>query len=216
MNARREAEPVAAAPLAARATIYELDERLDAIREEMAGQRISDAKAVTDLRDTIAAIECEDERDRKPRRRGDRAAYELRKRHREHRLAELREQEANMLERTPGPERMLNRAHDLREEQRRLGAEQDKWRAHAIEEEVAQHPVWLEEALGPEPAAGHLREKWHRTARELAGLRIDRRVTSSDTPARELTTDLPLPRAIADTRTGWEVQREHQDVTLGW
>jgi len=197
-----------------RAAIYEIDERLGLIREKLRSPAIEDARAVDRLRETIAAIEREDNRDPIPRKRRDRASYELRKRQRESRLAEMREQEAELLDRTPDPAGMLERADQLCEEQRTLAAEQRRLRDLAIGEELAQHPSWLEEALGREPNAAHLRERWQRTARELAGHRIDHRIANQQGLADDRAGHPALQRAIAETRAALGIERESHGVTF--
>lgn len=62
---------------------------------------------------------------------------------------------------------------------RTLGAERFALREHAIGEELATRPPWLEATLGPEPQDTQLRARWAQTAREIAGHRIDNHITDS-------------------------------------
>ena len=196
------------------ARLYEQEERLRVIREELQSQAIEDAKAVPRIRETIVEIEREDERDRRPGGRRDRAGHALRQRQRQRRVSELREQETRLLDRTQCPDVVLERAETLREEQRRLSAEQQALREQAIEAELASRPVWLDQAIGSKPEDGHLRDRWERTARELAGHRIDHRVTDTTVGFGEQLPDMALRRALTDTRAAFGLGVDRQESSF--
>ena len=109
----------------------------------------------------------------------DRGGHQARKRQREQHLDELHEQQRRLLEHAPEPEATIKCAERLRERQRTLGAERFALREHAIGEELATRPPWLEATLGPEPQDTQLRARWAQTAREIAGHRIDNHITDS-------------------------------------
>jgi conjugative relaxase-like TrwC/TraI family protein len=183
-----------------RAMVYELDDQLGTIRQQLRSEPVKDAKAIDGLRQTIAAIEEEHARDPKPRAWRDRAAHELRKREREHHLAELRDQEARLLKRTPDPDRVLREAGELREQQRMLGAEYRAVRKRAIDDELAQRPPWVESTIGPEQLDIHLEERRQWAARELAGYRIDHRIADPDTAFAGRSPEASIQRTVAECR----------------
>ncbi len=210
----REEHSTAPAASPIRAMVYELDERLEAIREQLRSTAIDDATALSSLRETITAIERERDRDEKPHRPRRRTGYETRQRQREYRLTELREREVTLLHRTRDPDVVLKWADELREEQRRLGAAHHRLRAQAIDEELAESPTWLEHSLGPEPQDEAVRDRWRRAARELAGHRIDNRITDPHLGIGSPTGDLALQRNLAETRSAVGVQPDGPEATL--
>ena len=198
-----------------RARVYELDQQLKAIREDLLSSAIADARALQQVDDSIADIEREHMRDAKPHGRRDRLGHEIRKRQREQHLVELREQRTRMIDRTTDPDAVRAQAAELRERQRALVNQHTAAREQAIREEVAQNPPWLQASLGPEPLEDGLRERWCRTAREIAGHRIDHRITQSDEVVGEHIRDSALERAIADTRAVLGLRGPAQESATG-
>jgi hypothetical protein len=199
-----------------RERVYELDQRLRSISEQLKDPAIEDAKVAGQVRETIASVEQESARDGRPRGWRDRAAHQTRQRQRERQLALLRQEEALILQRTPDPQSTLQRAERLRVQQRTLIAEHLSLSDQAIDEELASRPPWLDRALGPEPVEPRLRDRWAKTARELAGHRIDHHVTHPYTAIDEGARALALRRALADTRTalGIDTTGHGSDVGL--
>jgi hypothetical protein len=61
-----------------------------------------------------------------------------------------------------------------------------------------------------------LRDRWRRTARELAGHRIDHRMTSTDAGLAGSPRDAALERAIRDTRGALGRQARDQEATFAF
>ena len=180
------------------ARLDQLDRELAQLHGELADPRIRDAQAISALNDTIAAVEAEQQRDQGPQRLRDRTAHRIRQHEREQHLERLREQRDQLLDRTPDPEAILTDAERMSECQRQLGAERRQLRKQAIQAQLATHPPWLTNTLGPKPDDGQLREHWQRVAREIAGHRIDRGITDPRVAIDDL--DQAMRRAISDTR----------------
>ncbi len=213
-SGRYAAEPGVSAK---RERLDEFDEHPQLINEQLRDPAIEDARAISRLRATIDAVEREHERDRKPLGWRDRAGHHTRNRQRERQLAELHEQQRRLLERTPEPEATIKRAQRLRERQRTLGAERLALREQAIGEELATRPPWLDATLGTEPRDGQLRERWAKAAREIAGHRIDHRITDPHIAFSEQAGDHALHRSITDTRAalGLDGPARERDFGLG-
>ncbi len=193
------------------ARVDELDRELAQLHAELADPRIEDARAIASLNETIARVEAEQRRDHKPHGLRDRAAHSTRRREREQHLERLREQRAGLLDRTPDPEVALASAERMHDRQRHLGAERRQLRDHAIQDELADQPPWLIDALGPEPGDPRLRERWQKTAREIAGHRIDHHITDPHIAIDD--SDHAIRRALADTRVALGLDRQRgQDV----
>jgi hypothetical protein len=155
------------------------------------------------------AVQGEQQHDRWPRGLRDRAAHRTRQHEREHHLEWLREQRQRLLDRTPEPEALLARAEHLHERQRQLGLERRQLRQRAIQEEIAAQPPWLTHALGPQPEDAWLRERWEKTAYEIAGHRIDQHTSDPTVALHEHDRDRALRRAITDTRAALGLDHAH-------
>jgi nucleoside-triphosphatase THEP1 len=195
---RAELEAELISPI--RKRLSEFDARLKTINEQLRDPAIEEAKIIMRLEDTMAAVEREAERDAKPHGWRDRAGYKMRRQEREQHLASLREQRDSLLERVPQARTVLDHAEAVEERRRTLAAEHMAMRAEAIGDEVAMRAPWLEETLGPEPQDRYLRERWHKTAREIAGHRIDHGITEPHTAIGAHLRDHALRRSLADTR----------------
>src|SRR5581483_3223360 len=99
-----------------------------------------------------------------------------------------------LLNRTPDPVAVLERATKLQEQLRFVASEHHATRDQAIREELAQVPPWLTATLGPEPQEGDRRDRWQRAARELAGHRIDHHMTSAASAVSDDLRDTALQR----------------------
>ncbi len=198
-----------------RVRVYALEQQLQTIHDQLQDPAIEDANAVARVEETIAAIEQEHARDGKPRGWRDRTAYRTRRHLREQHLAELRRHQELLRDRVPDPRRVLERADQLREHQGALGVEHRRMREHAITEELATKPPWLEQALGPEPHDKHLRERWQKTAREIAGHRIDDHIINPHIAINQHGRDHALHRAIADTRAALGIGPPRQEIDIG-
>jgi AAA domain/TrwC relaxase len=216
--------PAGAAAAALSATlerVYELDERLSVIADELKNPAVEDARAITRLRDTIAAVEGEHDRDRKPNGWRDRSGHQVRVRVREQQLAKLRGDRDELLQRTPDPEAVLERADALRDEQQRLMRESLDVGGLAIDEQLASQPPWLTRTLGPKPEDEQLRGRWRYAARETAGYRIEQRITDPQVglgpdPGAD-SSYRAARRTIIDARRALGLdQAQEQDRELGY
>lgn len=198
-----------------RTLLDDLEQRLTSIREELEDPVFEDARTLLRLQETIGTIEEEHERDRKPAGWRDRAGHQSRMRERENQLSDLHEHEARLLKRIPDLPATLARGEELRGEQRALGTEHRAVREQAIGEELATRPPWLENALGPEPQDSNLKDRWRKAAREIAGHRIDERVTDPETAVGQHARDHGLMRALADTRMALGVDAGGQEEGIG-
>jgi conjugative relaxase-like TrwC/TraI family protein len=214
----RDNVAVAPAASALRARLYELGEQLRAVNIQLHDPAIDAAKTIRSLDETIEAIEREHERDNKPRGWRDRGPHRVRQRQREQHLSELREQQDRLRDDAPDPHALLEHADELRDEQRSLATEHQQLRRQAIEQELAVRQPWLEETLGPEPQDWHQCERWHRTARQIAGHRIDHHIAEAHTALSPHVRDHALQRAITDTRAalGLEPVGHGRDAGLGY
>jgi hypothetical protein len=198
-----------------RVRVYALEQQLQTIHDQLQGPPINDANALARIEKTIAGIAREHARDSKPRGWRDRTAHRTRRHLREQHLAELRGHQRLLLDRVPDPRRALERAEQLREHQRTLGGEHRRIREHAISEELATKPPWLEQALGPEPQDKHLRERWQKTAREIAGHRIDDHIIDPHIAIDQHGQVRALQRAIAETRAALGIGPPRQEIDVG-
>jgi conjugative relaxase-like TrwC/TraI family protein len=174
--------------------------QLGQIRDALTDPALEDAQAIRELRATAAAIHTEGERDTPGGWRG-RGAHQLRRSVREQRLAELDINEQALLDRLAGhdPEELLAHAEQLRERQGELLQRDGQLNNQAVADELAANPEWLQHVLGPQPQAGVMRDRWQRTANQIASHRIRNDITS---PVELGVTDRDqsLVRAIAETR----------------
>ena len=200
-----------------RARFYEVQRELRDLRPRLDDPRVKQAEALAKVSESIAGLEAERERDRKPQSRSDRPAHKHRLTTREHALTELREQERSLGEQVPDSSEVLKRDDEVRESHRLLLKEMRELRARTIDEELAEQPVWLTQTLGSEPSGRTDRDRWQRTARQIAGHRIEQHVTDPGTAINEQTADRALIRSISDTRAalGLEVPGSDQDRGLG-
>ncbi len=200
-----------------RARFYEVQGQLRALRPLLEDPRIKQAETLAKVSESIAGLEAERERDRKPQSRSGRAAHKHREATRERALAELREQETSLGEQVPDWTEVLQRTGEVRASQQRLRNEMLELRARTIDEELAEQPAWLTQTLGSEPSTRTDRDRWQRTARQIAGHRIDQHITDPGTAINEQTADRALIRSISDTRAalGLEVPGSDQDRGLG-
>jgi hypothetical protein len=207
-------ERVAVSPI--RPRLYELDQQMLTIHEQLRASVIEDAKAICRLEEVIGAIEREQARDGKARGWRDRAAHRTRRTERERRLAELHDQHSRLLGRVPDPHAVLRHADGLRRQQRDLGTEHRRLRSQAIDDELAGQPPWVGQTLGPEPRDSHLRDRWHKVAREVAGHRIDQHITDPRVAVSRDVPDRSLRRAISDTRAalGLDAPVEQRDIGI--
>ena len=187
-----------------RRELYDLDVHFAEINAQLGADEIRDAKAAERLARTIAAVEAEQQRDRSPGGWRDRGAHGIRARQRERQLTELQTQQADLLRRVPDPQRILDHAQRLTDERRELMARSQELHEHAVAEELAARPRWLQETLGPEPEDRHLRQRWEQTAREIAGYRITHRIEDPELAfgahAARGPSNRAAMRAIKDTR----------------
>lgn len=83
--------------------------------------------------------------------------------------------------------------------------------------ELGRRPTWLERTLGPEPDHADLKDRWHRTARQVASYRLDHDITDPEHALRPQpdthTPALAVQRAISETRArlGLELRLPEQD-----
>jgi hypothetical protein len=187
-----------------RRELYDLDARFAEINTQLGADEIRDAKAAERIARTIAVLEAEQQRGRSPRGWRDRGAHEIRTRQRERQLTELQTQQADLLRHVPDPQRILDHARQLTDERHELMARKQKLHEHAVAEELAARPQWLQQTLGPEPNDHHLRQRWEKTAREIAGYRITHRIEDPELAfgahAGHGPSNRAAMRAIKDTR----------------
>jgi hypothetical protein len=204
-----------------RARIYELDAQLADVQAQLASPHVDDARRISELQATIAAVGAEHERDRRPQGWRDRAGHQTRTREREQHLQELDRQRETLLARTPDPEAVTQRVQQLAERRRGLASERLELRPQAVADELDARPPWLERTLGPEPQDPHAHERWQRTAREIAGYRVDHHINDPDNPLglqpRSDPSSHATQRSITDTRAalGIDTPSSDQDLELG-
>jgi hypothetical protein len=198
----RQSVHLASAPTelsTARAQLRERQQQLRDVRDRLSDPRFDQAEQLARVDERTAAITAEQQRDRKPRGRQDRAAHRRRSLERERQLVELRERREQLSQTLPNPPAVPAERDELLQRRQQLLAQTLELRAWAIEEELHQNPTWLEKTIGPEPQRPQLRARWQRTARELAAYRIDHDLTNPDL-ALDPEHDPALARSISDTR----------------
>ncbi|MGO9976058.1 MAG: MobF family relaxase [Solirubrobacteraceae bacterium] len=190
-----------AAPSGVLAELAGASDELAAVREALADPVIADARALADLHERIGAIHTEARLDSKPKGWRDPAAqaYRARVRDRELELTTLRQDEQLLAARVGDPTETLHRAEQLQERQQQLLTRSLALRERAIGEELERKPAWLEQTLGPEPDQRSLKERWQRTAREMAAHRIRNQITDPADPGVH-PHDIALTRSISDAR----------------
>jgi len=194
------------------ARLAEVEHELSQLHAELAELRTADARAIANLNGTIAAVEAEQEHDRKPSGLRERAVQATHRREREHHLERLREQRDQLIEIVPDYDTVLARTDRIRQLQQEIGAERRQLREQAVKEEIRREPPWLVSTLGHEPGDVRLRELWQKTAREIAGHRIDHRITDPNFALDVQRQDHAIRRAITDTRAALGLDspgREH-------
>jgi hypothetical protein len=199
----------------ARARFYELDRRINAIHEQRNQLPIEDAETIRRVDHMTASIEHEHQRDSRPNGWRDRGAHKIRKRERERHLEELRGRRAELIDRVPNPDAVLDRADELQRDAMNLGAERRRVRDRAIAEELAAQPAWLERTLGRVPTDRHQRERWDRAAREITAHRIDHGITDQHIAVDPGAKDHALARSIAATRAALGLDARGGDRDLG-
>ncbi|MGA2926151.1 MAG: AAA family ATPase [Solirubrobacteraceae bacterium] len=195
------------------ARVYELDEQLAELGEQLRAPAIADARELIGLDQTIAGAELEHQRDRahKPAGRHDRSAHQARLRQREQNIAQLRAQRAQLRDRVPDPDLVLQHADRLAEQRARLRREQLALRARAVDEQLASQPPWLQQTLGPEPHDRYLAAAWQQAARQTAGWRIDHHITNPDVafgPDPGDASYRTLRRTIEQTRSAIDLEHD--------
>ena len=214
---QQQTEGAATSASELRAQYYVAQEQLRALRPRLDDPMIKHAETLMKVRNTITGLEAQREQDRRPQLRRDRAAHKHRATTRERALSELREQEANLGEQVPEPSGVLQRASELHETQQRLLKETRELRDRTITEELAQHPAWLSQTLGPEPSSHLLHERWRRRPGvEYARHRIDQHITDPTIAIDHQAATHALVRSISDTRAalGLEAPGANQDRGL--
>ncbi len=185
----------------ARARLYELERQLQEIHEQLRALPIHEAEGIERITKAMASIEIEAEHDPRAWSWSERRDRKLRQRDREYSLQWLRDQRAELIERTPSWQATLDRSEQLSTQQRAVAREHLRLRGQAITEELASHPPWLEHTLGPEPPDHAFdQDRWQRTAREIAGHRIDHHITDPEKAIDERSRELALTRASSETR----------------
>ncbi|MGA2929814.1 MAG: hypothetical protein ABSG43_28270, partial [Solirubrobacteraceae bacterium] len=167
-------------------------------------------------------LEHEHQRDRhhKPASRHDRPAHQARLRQRQQSIAQLRAQHDQRRERLPNPTAVLQNADQLERHRRQLSRERVDLHDHAVDQELASEPHWLQRTLGPEPADTQLASRWHKAAQQTAGYRINHHITD---PQVALGADpggdsayRSARRTIIDTRAALGLDKHRsQDRDLG-
>ena len=109
---------------------------------------------------------------------------------------------------------MLQRADELRKQQRTVGAEHRALRKRAIDDELAERPAWIDSALGPERLDPHLEERRQRAAREIAGYRIDHRISDLQSPFGGRIPDGSTQRTLSEIRERAALQPGNSESTL--
>ncbi len=182
-----------------RPQIRQLDRELADVVSALDDPAIRDARAVVELRGRIGRVQAAAQREPGGRRWRDREGRRNSQADAERRLFELGREEAQLLERVPNPEELLEKAAKLRERQADLIVRAGDLTKAAIEAELGSDPPWLAATLGSEPEDRALRGRWQRTAREIASHRIRHDVTDSlQTGISD--SDHVLRQSIGDTR----------------
>jgi hypothetical protein len=185
----------------ARTRLYELELQLQEIHEQLRALPIREAEGIERIAKAMKSIEIEAEHDPRAWSWSDRRDRKLRQRNREHSLQWLRDQHASLLQSVPEPQAVLDRAQRLSDQQTTISEQSRRFRDQAITEELASQPPCLEHTLGPEPPDHAFdQDRWQRTAREIAGHRIDHHITDPEQAIDEPSRELHLTRAISETR----------------
>jgi hypothetical protein len=177
--------------------IGELGSEIDLVNAELKDLPTDDVKFHRQIEDSIASARAAQARLSVQWR--NRRERKLHAQHLERQLASLSQEREQLLQRTPDPDEVRERAAALIGRRNTLSAEHSALHDQAVAAELDRNPEWLLETLGPRPESRQDRERWHRTAREIASHRIRQGITDpTDTGARSR--DIALNRSITDTR----------------
>jgi hypothetical protein len=183
-----------------RRELRQLEDQVHEIAHALRALPVADARQILQLRDSIAHIEAAGRgAAQRPTRWRERQMRKVDEERRAKQLVELRRNERELLDRVPNPEDVLQHAERLHYQRRELSARRRDVREQAVAAELATDPPWLTQTLGPEPEVGRHRDRWQRTAREVASHRISEDITDPfQNGVGEK--DLSLLRSISDTR----------------
>lgn len=111
-------------------------------------------------------------------------------------------------------------AAELQERRHAIFEERWELRDRLVAEEIERTPAWLQNTLGPEPEDSRLQVRWQRTARELAGYRLDHEIVDPDHALGERSVSSAsgraVQRAITDTRAALGLDGPAVDRDQGW
>lgn len=198
----------------------ELSEAIDAINRELAELPLREVEHYETTAQTIDALRTHHARISAQRGWRGRNTRNLNLHQIEQSIAEHTQQRENLLQRIGDPAAITAHAEALHERRRELAAEHRSLHERLVAEEIDRAPRWLHNAIGPEPEALHLQSRWQRTARELAGYRLEHEITDpehalgpmpgSDTSARA------IRRALSDTRHALGIEPEGPGGDVGY
>ncbi len=133
--------------------------------------------------------------------------------HVERQIADETERRRDLLERIGDPDAVNAEVERLKRERHELATARRELHARVIAEELDRQPRWLYEAIGPLPHTSAQRERWQRTARELAGYRLDHEITDPDRALGPNLANDPSAsaarRALIDTRAALGLDAGH-------
>ncbi len=205
---------------AGRARLAQLRAELTAVNRELAALPLDELESLASVETVIADLQVH--RDRLAMQRG----WRERKTRRfdlgrlDVDLAARHEQRDRLAERVGDRDIVAAEAAELQERRHAIFRERWELRDQLVAEEIERNPVWLQNTLGPEPEDSRLQVRWQRTARELAGYRLDHDVTYPDHALGEqpeASTDTRLAeRAITDTRAALGLDGPSVDRDQGW
>lgn len=190
---------------ARRARLAQLRAELTAVNAELAALLLRELKSLESLESSITSLNAH--RDRLGKQRGwrERRARSFDLGRLELQLKERREERDLLAEQVGDRDAVKARAAGLHEQRHKLSEEHRELCAGLIAEEIERGPSWLQSILGPQPEQPRLRDRWQRTAREVAAYRLDHEITDPDHALGDRrvpgTSARAVQRAITDTRS---------------
>lgn len=165
---------------AGRVRLRALSDELDQINRQLAELPLDDLKRHELTERTIASLHREHARVSQQRGWRDRSVRTFTLGQIERRLADEQARRQELREQIGDPRAVAEHAGQLRQRRSELSAEHRSARDGLIVEELDRQPDWLLHALGPEPQALDLQDRWRQAGRRLAGHRLDHDITDPE------------------------------------
>jgi hypothetical protein len=182
----------------------ELEREIALVNAQLGALPTDDVKRYVRIQDAIASLQAHRARFGRRGEWRERGERKSRAKQLDRDLRQFEEQRDELLARTPDPEAVRGRADELKKQRHKLSEEHRVLRHQVIGEELGRRPEWLESSLGPEPENPRLRDRWHRTARQVSSYRLDHDISDPENalgPEPDTRTPaLAVQRAISETR----------------